>query len=292
MKKADKMKIEHNELAIKDGELLKIYIEPWESTRAKIIIYNYHLPSHLSADKLHSRISAEYIGISRDIVREYVKKCEACNMAGSFVKKQNLTYIIAHKTHERLFMDLIDLKKYHEINNGYKYILTCIDSFSKFAFCYLIMSKDSEIIAEKLEGLCSIEGRWDKIHTDNGKKFCNKHFKDIIDKFNMIHVKGRPRYLESQGQIERFYGTLKRRLSKCLFGKEKMWISVLRDVLFQHNSSIHKATSKSIFEIFRGIKIRTNSLFHCNKISFYIIKNTEIMSQEYIRIQIYQVNLK
>ncbi|KAG0437292.1 Pro-Pol polyprotein [Dictyocoela muelleri] len=91
----------------------------------------------------------------------------------------------------------------------------------------------------------------------------------------MEHVKGRPRYPESQGQIERFNGTLKRRLSKCLFGKEKMWISVLRNVLFQYNSSIHKATSKSPFEIFRGIKIRTNSLFHCNKISSDIIKNTE-----------------
>lgn len=37
----------------------------------------------------------------------------------------------------------------------------------------------------------------------------------------MKHVKGRPIYLESQGQIERFNGTLKRRLSLYLFGKEK-----------------------------------------------------------------------
>ncbi|KAG0435161.1 hypothetical protein DMUE_4849 [Dictyocoela muelleri] len=51
--------------------------------------------------------------------------------------------------------------------------------------------------------------------------------------------------------------------------------NVIRDVVFQYNSSINKATSKSLFEIFRDIIIRTNSLFHCNNISSEIIKNTE-----------------
>ncbi|KAG0421021.1 Transposon Tf2-6 polyprotein, partial [Dictyocoela muelleri] len=96
--------------------------------------------------------------------------------------------------------------------------------------------------------------------TDNGKEFCNSDFNNIIKKYKMVHIKGRPRYPESQGQIERFNGTLKRRLSKCLYGKEKKWINVLRDVVHQYNNSIHSATSCTPFSAFRQIRLGINSI--------------------------------
>ncbi|KAG0442683.1 Endogenous retrovirus group K member 19 Pol protein [Dictyocoela muelleri] len=141
-------------------------------------------------------------------------------MTGSLKIKHNYHYILFRKPHERLFLDIVDLSQYKELNNEYRYILTCLDSFSKFAFCFQLYRKDAGLFL-KLDELCAIEGRWVIIHTDNGKEFCNKELKRIIDKYNNKHVKGRPRYPQSQGQIELFNRTLKNRLSKTLFGKEK-----------------------------------------------------------------------
>ncbi|KAG0420772.1 hypothetical protein EQH57_0019 [Dictyocoela roeselum] len=104
------MKVDDEKLFILDNEIYKIFIGSWEDISAKIIIYNFHNPSHLSADKLFERISREYIGIKMKAIRDYVKKCESCNMSGTFRKKRKLTYVASKKIHEQLFMEIIDLK--------------------------------------------------------------------------------------------------------------------------------------------------------------------------------------
>ncbi|KAG0438513.1 Retrovirus-related Pol polyprotein from transposon [Dictyocoela muelleri] len=143
------MRLENDELKILDRGVYKIFIGQWEREKIGNIIYNEHIPSHICANKLFDKISKEYIGITRKNIREYVRKCEACNMASSFKNKGKLTYISTKKIHERLFMDIIDLRKFSDKNDGYKYILTIIDSYSKFAFCFSLYNKDGKTIAEK-----------------------------------------------------------------------------------------------------------------------------------------------
>ena len=40
--------------------------------------------------------------------------------------------------------DLVDLKRYKSSNNEFKFLLTIIDVFSKFAFVYPLNTKGSE----------------------------------------------------------------------------------------------------------------------------------------------------
>ncbi|KAG0441450.1 SCAN domain-containing protein 3, partial [Dictyocoela muelleri] len=166
--------------------------------------FKHYNHSHICADKLFKKISGEYICIKQEIAREYIQKCEACIMDNSFKGSKRLTYITAQKIHERLFLDIIDLKKYVSSNYGHKYILTCIDNFSNLLFCYSLYNKNSQTVADKLDELCVVEGKWEKVQTDNRKEFCNSDFNNIDKKYKMVHIKGRPRYPESQGQIERF----------------------------------------------------------------------------------------
>ncbi|KAG0437992.1 hypothetical protein DMUE_3368 [Dictyocoela muelleri] len=83
VEKVKLMKVEDDNLFILDRGIYKTYLGSYENIRAKVIIYNSHNPFHLSADKLYTKISQGYIGINRDMIREYVRKCEACNMAGN-----------------------------------------------------------------------------------------------------------------------------------------------------------------------------------------------------------------
>ncbi|KAG0434552.1 hypothetical protein DMUE_5141 [Dictyocoela muelleri] len=105
------MKTDGEELMILDNGFYNTYGGNWEMNRANNIIYNLHNPSHLSADKLHKKICNEYIGIKRDIIRDYVKKCEACNMAEPLKRKTYLTYINSRNIYKRLFLYIIDFKK-------------------------------------------------------------------------------------------------------------------------------------------------------------------------------------
>ncbi|KAG0433864.1 hypothetical protein DMUE_5373 [Dictyocoela muelleri] len=127
------------------------------------------MSGNISAEKIYQKLSSDYIGIRRNDVRKYVDKCEACKMTSSHKIKHYYHYILSRKHHEGLFLDIVDLSQYKEMNNEYRYILTCLDSFSKFAFCFQLYRKDAGIFSDKLYQLCAIEGRWEIIHTDNGK---------------------------------------------------------------------------------------------------------------------------
>ncbi|KAG0437888.1 hypothetical protein DMUE_3426 [Dictyocoela muelleri] len=86
----------------------------------------------------------EYYGIKRDAVREYVEKCEACNLASSFKTKGSFNYITVIKTHERLFMDIIDLKNMRlkmMILNIFYRVLTVIPNFHSVILCVKGMEK-------------------------------------------------------------------------------------------------------------------------------------------------------
>ncbi|KAG0441233.1 hypothetical protein DMUE_1204 [Dictyocoela muelleri] len=117
------------------------------------------MPGHISADKIYQKLSSDYIGIRRGGVIKYVDKCETCKMTGSLKIKHNYTYILARKSHARLFLDIVYLSQYKEINHEYRYILTCLNSFSKFAFFFQVFKKDAGIVSDKLDELYSIEGR-------------------------------------------------------------------------------------------------------------------------------------
>ena len=49
---------------------------------------------------------------------------------------------------ERFAADLVEMQKFNKINKGYRYLLTCIDIFSKYAF--VIPLKDKKGITIKI----------------------------------------------------------------------------------------------------------------------------------------------
>ena len=106
--------------------------------------------------------------------------------------------------------DLIILKQYSEENNGYAYLLNVIDTFSKFVWAAPIKKKDGVTVSKAFEKIIkSAKSQNHKppnlLHTDKGLEFENKHFKNLLDKYNikMYHTHN----LEKSAIIERFNRT-------------------------------------------------------------------------------------
>ena len=59
------------------------------------------------------------------------------------IKKQPNNFTIVPYNY-RWHIDLIDMKNYPEENDGYNWILTCIDSFSRFAYAVALKSKEGK----------------------------------------------------------------------------------------------------------------------------------------------------
>ena len=105
-------------------------------------------------------------------------------------------------------MDLVEYQSLKHYNNGYKYILTIIDCFSRYGFAYPLKSKDANNTAKQiLVFLESLETVPRFIYSDAGKEFENSKVQAIFKSRGILHfvLKNGPK----ASIVERFNKTLK-----------------------------------------------------------------------------------
>ena len=85
-------------------------------------------------------------------------------------------------------MDLIDIKKYSDENDGTKYILTIIDVFSKYAFTIPLTTKKASGIARALTKIFSTDDipLPRILQSDNGKEFIAEVVKNVCKKYGIF----------------------------------------------------------------------------------------------------------
>src|SRR5213080_3368283 len=71
------------------------------------------------------------------------------------------------------------MKQYEKQNKGYKYLLTVIDVFSKFAWAIPLKLKTGKQMIEVFQYIFK-ERKPKKLWTDAGKEFINKDFKKFL----------------------------------------------------------------------------------------------------------------
>ncbi len=74
-------------------------------------------------------------------------------------------------------MDLADMQSLKHYNDGYRYLLVCIDVFSKYAWIVPIKSKTGPALVEAFKVMLSSGRKPNKIMTDQGTAFFTIHFK-------------------------------------------------------------------------------------------------------------------
>lgn len=150
--------------------------------------------------------------------------------------------------------DLVEMIPYAKENSGYKYLLTVIDIFSKFAWATPIKSKNSEDVTAALESILK-QGRVPKnLHTDNGKEFYNSRFQALLEKYS-IHLYSSFSSLKAS-ICERFNRTLKRKMwMKFSFHGNYKWIKMLPDLMKEYNNTKHRTIRMKPVDVTKGNNI-------------------------------------
>ena len=81
---------------------------------------------------------------------------------------------------EQWQMDLADMQSLKDYNDGYRYLLVCIDVFSKYAWIVPIKSKTGPALVEAFKVILSSGRKPHKIMTDQGTEFFNKSFQTLL----------------------------------------------------------------------------------------------------------------
>ncbi|CAG18159.1 hypothetical protein CcBV_31.2 [Bracoviriform congregatae] len=134
--------------------------------------------------------------------------------------------------------DLVEMIPYATVNKGYKYLLTIIDIFSKYAWAVPIKSKSGVDVTSAMKSVLQ-QGRIPKnLHVDQGKEFYNKEFKDLMKqhKINLYST-----FSNLKASIcERFNRTLKTKMWREFTNRGSYkWADTLDDLVNTYNSTIH-----------------------------------------------------
>lgn len=137
-------------------------------------------------------------------------------------------------------IDLVEMIPYSHENKGFKYIMTIIDIFSKFAYAIPIKNKSSSSIVEAMKSIFKQAGENipKNIQTDEGKEFKNVEFKNLMKKYQINHYNTFSKLKASI--VERLNRTLKSKMWPRfnLQGNYK-WLAILKEVVDKYNKTKH-----------------------------------------------------
>ena len=157
-------------------------------------------------------------------------------------------------------IDLITMIKYSKQNNNYKYILTVIDFFSKFSWCYPLKNKNSNEIINSFKDIFKKSKRKPNfIQSDEGSEFTNKIVQKFFKDNNIKWYHTFNRDIKCS-ICERYNRTILNKIYKNFtLNNNTIWIKDLNKLVKEYNNSYHRtikmkpidASKKSIEDIVR-----------------------------------------
>jgi hypothetical protein len=162
-------------------------------------------------------------------------------------RRKNFTRrrVIVGGINDTIQIDLGDMSSYEKENDGFKFILTCIDVFSKKAHALPLKNKNQNNTLEAMEKIIQ-NSKPKRCQADKGSEFFNAKFKKLL-KDNNIILYATNSDLKAQ-TVERFNRTIKDKMwrifTEILNGNHR-WIDIIPKLIKSYNNSYHRSIKRT-----------------------------------------------
>lgn len=193
-------------------------------------------------DRLFEIIKERNLKISRRQLWDWLQKQEVHQIYRQAKKPKVIQPTVLKRPYKQIGIDLIDMQ--NQEYEGYRYILTAIDLFSKKAVAVPLKSKEDKVVVEGMKKvLDKYKNKISSVRSDAGSEFTNKRFKELLEKNEIKQVNSLAGKPQSNGTIERFNGVLKKLINKYMFALQNQdWPSVIDGLVRNYNKSKHRVT--------------------------------------------------
>ena len=140
--------------------------------------------------------------------------------------------------------DLVEMQTFLEFNRGVRYLLTVIDVFSKFGWMLPLKDKTGKSIADAFKEIFTKSKRKpEKLWTDKGREFYNKHVKELD--VELYYTENE----EKSSVAERWKRTMKEKMFKYFTANNtKKYTDVLDDFVERYNNTRHSSIKMTPIE--------------------------------------------
>ena len=136
------------------------------------------------------------------------------------------------------------MQKFAKLNKGYRYLLACIDIFSKFAFVIPLKDKKGINVKNALQKIFN-QRKCEFIWTDRGTEFYNKQVQDLLNENNIKLYSTNNSEIKSS-VVERFNRAFKNMMYTIFY-------NIIDDLVNKYNVKYHSTIKMTPIEGFKKL---------------------------------------
>jgi len=145
--------------------------------------------------------------------------------------------------------DLVEMANISRYNDATRYLLTCIDVFSKKAWVVPLLSKTGCHVIEAFEKILDSGGDCRMLQKDKSSEFVNSSFQQMLKRHNIYFYTSENEDIKA-AVVEKFNRTLKTKMYRYFtFKNTWRYVDILQDLVESYNATRHRSIGMSPDEV-------------------------------------------
>lgn len=178
--------------------------------------------------------------ISRDQLSEWLSSQDTYTLHKPVKNIFRTNRVYVHGIDDQWQLDLCDVSKLEKYNKGVRFLLTCIDIFSKFGWVIPLKNKTGRTVTEGFKSVLKSGRTPLKIQTDDGGEFLNRDFQALMIKNDISFFTTKSERKASV--VERFNRTIKSKMWRYFTSKSTLtYLDILPDLVDSYNNTYHSS---------------------------------------------------
>lgn len=202
--------------------------------------------AYAGVDKLY-RLALEdnKFKISRHFIIKWLNNLDSYSMRKGLKQNFSRRRVLVSGINDQMDSDLMDMSKWSKYNSGIKYLMICIDLFSRKAFVYALKTKTSEEVIQGFKKAFQVMGHYRNLRTDPGGEYKSLKLAKFMSENKVNHFFTYNETIKAN-YAERFIRSLRNLISRYLIENHTYdYLSVLDQLVESYNSRPHRSLANS-----------------------------------------------
>lgn len=256
LKEIDGFIIDENELLIKFISRKPLFCVP-AALRESVLkkAHDYAQAGHGGIAKTYGRLIQKFWwpGMNKAVL-EYIRNCPLCTMHKAVNRhpRQPLgARPIPDRVWQRVHVDIWEPGG--KSNSGQKCVIAFVDVLSKYVIAVPAVNKKAHTVINKFfDHVQTVFGFPEELVSDGGPEFTSLLHEEIFRVSGVTRTIVTPYHPQANGQIERFFRTLRPMLSILAHKRPRVWDKVLPHAIFAYNTSFNAVIQNTPFYLMFG----------------------------------------
>jgi len=145
-------------------------------------------------------------------------------------------------------IDLVDRSNLSSYNDGMRYILTCIDVFTKRAWAIPVRTKSGRDVSEAFEKILA-DRKCNMLQSDKGTEYLNGTFQSMLQHHGIKFYTSENKDLKAS-VVEHFNRTLKTKMYRYFnYRNTRRYVDALTELMYSYNNTHHRSIAMTPIEV-------------------------------------------